>query len=72
MNGAVPIATFEVNVLAVTVPDTPSDANVPTDVTFGCAAVANVPVNNVPLTLPALTLPDTVNEVSVPTDVICD
>ena len=31
-----------------------SDVNVPTLVTFGCAAVLNVPVNNVPVTLPAV------------------
>ena len=34
---------------------------------FGCAAVASVPVNNVPLTLPALTLPVTLKLVNVPT-----
>jgi hypothetical protein len=32
-----------VNVLAVTVPLTPSDVNVPTDVILGCAAVVTVP-----------------------------
>ena len=44
INGAVPVATFDVNVLAVTVPVTPSDDNVPVEVIFGCAAVVKVPV----------------------------
>ena len=43
MNGAVPVATFDVNVLAVTVPLTPNDVNVPTEVMFGWAAVVTVP-----------------------------
>jgi len=43
VNGAVPIATFDTSVEAVTAPDTPSDVNVPTEVIFGCAAVVTVP-----------------------------
>ena len=43
VNGAVPVATFEVSVLAVTVPLTPSDVNVPTEVILGWAAVVTVP-----------------------------
>jgi hypothetical protein len=35
--------------------------NVPTEVTFGCAAVVNVPVNNVADTLAASMLPVTFN-----------
>ena len=37
-----PVDKLPLLVLPVTV----NDVNVPTDVTFGCAAVVNVPVNN--------------------------
>ena len=42
---ALPVNTpvFAVNATAVTVPLTPSDVNVPTEVMFGCAAVVIVP-----------------------------
>jgi len=43
VNGAVPVATFDTSVEAVTVPLTPNEVNVPTDVMFGCAAVVTVP-----------------------------
>ena len=54
VNGAVPVATFEIKVLAVmlpavaklpdvVVPVTPSEVSVPTEVIFGCAAVVTVP-----------------------------
>ena len=39
----VKIPVFAVNAAAVTVPLTPSDVNVPTDVIFGCAFVVTVP-----------------------------
>ena len=54
VNGAVPVATFEVSVLATTAPAvlrlpalalpvTASEVNVPTLVMLGCAAVVTVP-----------------------------
>ena len=54
VSGAVPVATFEVSVLATTAPAvfrlpalalpvTAREVNVPTDVMFGCAAVVTVP-----------------------------
>ena len=41
-----------VNATAVTVPFTPSEVNVPTLVTLGCAAVVSVPVNRVEVNAP--------------------
>ena len=80
VNGAVPVVTFEINRLAVTLPLEFSAVNVPTLVMLGCAAVVTVPavvaaplsapVNVVALTLPALTLPVTAKLVSVPVLVI--
>ena len=71
---------FAVTATAVTVPLTPSDVNVPTDVMLGCAAVVtvpavvaaplNAPVNVVADTLPALMFPVTAKLVSVPVLVI--
>ena len=46
-------------------PLTPRLESVPTDVMFGCAAVASVPVN-----VPAATSSLTVSDESVPTDVM--
>ena len=43
VNGAVPVVTLLANVLAVTVPLTPNEVRVPTDVILGCAAVVTVP-----------------------------
>ncbi len=62
-------AALEFTFAASTFPLVVRDVNVPTDVTLGCAAVANVPVNNVPETLPQAILPVTFRDVNVPTDV---
>ena len=43
VNGAVPTATLETSVEAVTAPETPKLVNVPVLVMLGCAAVVTVP-----------------------------
>jgi len=43
VNGAVPVAMFDISRVPVMVPLTPNDVSVPTEVMFGCAAVVTVP-----------------------------
>ena len=54
VNGAVPVATFDISVLAVTEPLTPNDVSVPTEVMFGCAAVVTVPAVVADVAVPAV------------------
>jgi hypothetical protein len=58
MNGAVPVAMFEIKRLLVILPETANEVNVPTLVILGCALVVTVPaltavvaLATVPLTL---------------------
>ena len=71
-NGESAFPTFDINLLAVTLPapilpDTVKLDNVPVLVIFGCATVVNVPVNKVPETFPAAIFAVTVKSPGIAT-----